>query len=101
MAMKLRTSSSSNRCSVGLNGSFPLSHRKVADVDAEHLRRLVEPASGYAVDALLILVGLLESDPDEFRELVLAETEHDPPFSDALADMPVDILQTTASALSI
>jgi hypothetical protein len=29
--------------------AYPI--EKVADVDAEHLRRLVEPASGHAVDA--------------------------------------------------
>jgi hypothetical protein len=76
--------------------AYPI--EKVADVNAEHLRRFVEPASGHAVDALLILVGLLESDPMSSANWCWLRPSMIPPFSDALADMPVDILRTTASA---
>ena len=39
-----------------------------------------------------IFLGLLIGDPDQVCELLLGETEHDPPCAHARADMPVNIL---------
>src|ERR687897_529806 len=65
---------------------------KIADLNAEHLRGLVKSASSHAVDAFFVLMGLLIGYPDQLRELLLGETEHDPPFAHARAEMPVNIL---------
>jgi hypothetical protein len=43
---------------------------------------------------VFILVCLLIGDADQLCELLLGETEHDPPLADAGPDMPIDILRT-------
>ena len=95
--MKFRASSRSIRCwGVALNAWIATVHalEEVADIDPERLRDIVQTASSDAVDALLILVGLLIGDADQLGHLLLGEPEHDPALAHARTDMAVDVLRT-------
>src|SRR5579863_7504683 len=63
---------------------------EIRDRRIEHAGDLVEPAGRHAVDAALVLVGLLISDADHLGELLLGQAQHDTPFADAPADVIVD-----------
>jgi hypothetical protein len=67
---------------------------EVTDIDAERLRDIVQAAGSNAIDALLILVGLLIRDSDQLGHLLLGEPEHDPALAHACTDMAVDVLRT-------
>src|SRR5690606_41162255 len=55
-----------------------------ADVDAEDARDLEQATGRHAVDAALVLVGLLVGHADHFRELLLGQAQHGAPLTDAL-----------------
>ena len=71
---------------------------EVADLDAQGLGDLVEPAGRDTVDAGLVLVGLLVGDPDQLRHLLLGQPEHDTALADAEADKVVDVERPAPSA---
>ena len=54
---------------------------EVVDSYTERLRDLVKPARGHPVDAFLVLVDLLVGDPDQSRQLLLAQAQHDAPLA--------------------
>src|ERR1700736_3773200 len=71
---------------------------EVADWHTQHLRDLEQTAGRNAVDAPLVFVRLLIGDPDQISQLLLGQTKHDPPLTNAGADMPIDILGSAGRA---
>src|SRR3546814_1952119 len=65
-----------------------------ADVDAEDPRDLEQAPRRHAVDAALVLVGLLVGHADHLRELLLSEPQHCAALTDALADILLDALDS-------
>ena len=65
---------------------------EVAHRDAQHPGDFEEPPCRHAVDATLLLVGLLVGHADQVGELLLRQAEHDSTFPDPGTDMPVDVL---------
>src|SRR3546814_20823436 len=63
-----------------------------ADVDAEDPRDLEQAPRRHAVDAALVLVGLLVGHADHLRVLLLSEPQHCAALTDALADILLDAL---------
>src|SRR6185437_5793297 len=62
---------------------------------------LEQPPGRDAVDAALIFMRLLVGDADEVSKLLLGEAEHDPTFTDARADMTIDVLRAARRPLHI
>src|SRR5579875_1892766 len=72
--------------------------KEIADRHAQYLGDLEQPAGRDAVDAALVFVRLLIGDADQIGQLLLGQTEHDPPLANAGADMPVDLLRAARGA---
>ena len=58
--------------------------------NAQQARKLLQPARADAIGAFLIFLNLLKSNAKRVRELFLAHADHQPPHSQAGADMNVD-----------
>ena len=56
---------------------------EVADWHTEHLRDLEQTAGRNTVDAPLVFVRLLIGDADQISQLLLGQTKHDPPLTNA------------------
>ena len=67
---------------------------EITQRDPQHLGDLVQPPRRYAVDAALVLVGLLVGDPDQIGHLPLAQTQHDAALADAAAYVAVGFGRT-------
>src|SRR3546814_10058818 len=66
-----------------------------SDVCSSDLPRDLEQAPRrHAVDAALVLVGLLVGHADHLRELLLSEPQHCAALTDALADILLDALDS-------
>jgi hypothetical protein len=50
----------------------------------------IKSPGGDAIDPVLILMSLLIGYPDHLGELLLGQTQHNPAFADAPADMVID-----------
>ena len=74
----------------GTHGLLAKAFVEIVDRDGEHTCDLEEPPGRHAVYAALVLVHLLISDADEFGELLLGQSQHDPPFTDTGTDVIVD-----------
>jgi len=62
-----------------------------ADRHPQHTRNFVQASGRNAIDAALVLVRLLISHPDQLRHLLLAEAQHNPTFTDAIADIAIRV----------
>ena len=74
---------------------------EVANVDIQCFSNSVQAPRGNAIDPVLVLVRLLKGDPDYFSQLLVGETEHDPPFTYAPADVAIDVLRKTPHCQSM
>src|SRR6185312_4187159 len=63
---------------------------EIAHWHAEHLGDLEQPAGRDAIDAALVFMRLLIGHADQFGELLLRQSQHDPPLANPRADVPVD-----------
>jgi hypothetical protein len=59
----------------------------------EHLGELIEPARTDAVGAALVLLDLLEGEPDGRPELLLAHSEKRAALTHARADMDINFMK--------
>src|SRR3954454_14551051 len=78
-------------------GGLAQALEEVAGLDPERPRERVQPPGGDAVEALLVLVGLLVGDADQPGQLLLRQPEHDPPLAHPRADVAVDVLRAGAT----
>jgi hypothetical protein len=65
---------------------------EIAHRHAQDVRDLKQTTGRNSVDPALVFVGLLIRDADQVGKLLLRQAEHDPPFADPGAHIPIDIL---------
>jgi hypothetical protein len=67
---------------------------KEGDWYVKDLRELQQPARAYAISTEVVLLNLLEREPDRFGKLFLTQPKHLPPQPHARTDMHVDRVRT-------
>ena len=67
---------------------------------AEHLRQIEQPAGADAVDALLVLLDLLEGEAELLAELLLAHAEQHAAEADPAADVHIDRIGPSRALLA-
>ena len=67
--------------------------------DAEDLRQIEQPAGADPVDALLVLLDLLEGEAEMLAEFLLAHPEQHPPQTHPTSDVYIDGIGTPRATL--